>query len=79
MAPAVEASFYVTEPPEIEYIDGMFHVTQTVGNYRFERVMRPHVFMLGLRRAAEAARKHRLGGADIIPFQRELDEAANSH
>jgi hypothetical protein len=78
---SLEACFYVQEPPEIEYRDGMFHLTTVVGEYRFERVMRPHVFMLALRRAAEAARKHRMGGAVVIPFEREDDseDAAATH
>lgn len=58
----------VEEAPEIEYRNGLFHVIQRIGERRFERVMRPHIFLLGLRRAAEAARKHRFAGAEIIPF-----------
>jgi hypothetical protein len=79
--PSLDAVFFVDQPPEFEYRDGLFHLVTTVGQYRFERVMRPHVFMLALRRAAEAARKHRMGGAVVIPFEREDDseDAAAAH
>ena len=76
MPHTIEACFFVEQPPEFDYRDGLFHIVQTVGNYRFERVMAPHVFMRTLRRAAECARKHKFGGADIIPFRK--DEAASA-
>jgi hypothetical protein len=79
MLPKLDASFFVDEPPEIDYRHGLFHITQTIGDYRFERVMRAHVFLLTLRRAAEAARKHRLGGAVVIPFERSDEDAAAAH
>jgi len=79
--PAFDAVFYVEEPPEIELgPDGMFHIIQTYrkDGMRIERVMRPHTFMLALRRAAEAARKHRMGGAAIIEFPKPDGEAASA-
>ena len=78
----LDACFFVDQPPDNEYVDGLFHIVQQIGEYRFERVMRPTVFLLSLRRSAEAARKHRLGGAAIIPFERPDDaaeETAASH
>lgn len=77
MSAALDACFYIEEPPEIEYRRGLFHVTQIIGGHRVERVMHPYVFMVGLRRAAEAARKHKFGGAKIIPFTRD-EEAASA-
>lgn len=61
------ACFYVTDPPDVDYIDGLFHVTRTIGGKRCEIVMRPHPFMVTLRRFAECASKHKFGGAEIIP------------
>ena len=58
----------VEDAPEIEYRNGLFHIIQRIGEHRLERVMRPHIFLLGLRRATMAARQHRFGGAEIIPF-----------
>jgi hypothetical protein len=78
-----EAVSYIVEPPEFEYRDGHFHIRQRFSeSCVIERVMAPHVFMLSLRRAAEAAREHRLGGAVIIPFERPEDtgeETAAAH
>jgi hypothetical protein len=78
--PPSDACYYVTDPPEFDYIDGLFHIRQRLDGRIVERVMRPHVFLLALRRAAEVARAHRMGGAVVIPFAREDDEeAAASH
>lgn len=71
-----DACFYVTEPPEFDYREGLFHITVEVGGLRTERVCKPHVFMLGLRRAAECAKKHKFGGADILPFTRAEEDVA---
>jgi hypothetical protein len=75
----VEACFFIEQPPEFEYRNGLFHVTQTVGGYRFERVMRPHIFMLALRRAAECAKAHKFGGAEIIDFPGKDEVVAAGH
>lgn len=64
----LEACFYVDEAPEFEHRDGLFHITQTIGGYRFERVMRPHVFMQLINKAIECAREHHAGAAKIIDF-----------
>lgn len=61
---------FVEEPSSFEYRDGLFRIVQMVGNRRYECVMSPHVFMRALRHAAECARKHRFGGAEIIAFPR---------
>lgn len=76
--PTVEACYFIEEPPEFDYRKGMFHVRQRIGDKTFERVMAPHVFMVALRRAAEIARKHKFGGADILPFERPEEEAASA-
>lgn len=70
--PSIDGVFFTDEPPEFEYRDGLFHITQAIGNCRFERVMRPHVFMLTLRRAAEAASKH-YGTAEVIDFPKKAN------
>lgn len=75
MPAVIEACYFVDEPPEIDYRDGLFHIVQQIGGCRCERVMRPYVYMVSLRRAAEAARKHRFGSAEILPFRTEFDEA----
>src|SRR5690348_3138279 len=77
---SLAASFFVEEPPEITYEHGLFHVRQTIGGYCFERVMQPKVFMLSLKRAADAAGQHFRGGAEIIDLAKKLeDRAAASH
>jgi len=73
----LDAIMYVTEPPEIEYRHGLFFLRQRFSEtFTIERVMSPHVFMLGLRLAAEAAHKHKFGGAEIIRFPAEEDSPA---
>jgi hypothetical protein len=57
----LEAVFYVREAPEFEFHDGMFHVRQTIGGYRFERVMPPRVFLQSIARAVEVAKQYRRG------------------
>lgn len=69
-----ESCFFVEEPPEFDFRSGLFHISQTVGGHRIERVMRPSVFMVALRKAAECARKHRFAGATVIPFERPEEE-----
>jgi hypothetical protein len=63
-----DISYFIEEPPEFELRGGLFHITQKIGDQTFERVMRPSVFMVALRRAAEAARKHRFASAEIVEF-----------
>ena len=77
--PSFDACFYIEEPPEFDYRNGLFHIVQTYkqGAMRIERVMRPHTFLRGLRRAAECAKKHKFGGAEIIDFPVK-DEAVNN-
>ena len=77
--PSFDACFYSEEPPQFDYRHGLFHITTQQGGIRIERVMRPHVFILGLRRAAECARKHVFGGAEIIDFPATGDEVAVGH
>jgi hypothetical protein len=63
----LDAVVFVDEPPEFTYEHGLFHIRQQISETTFiERVMRPAVFMQTIARAVEAARKHRLGSAEII-------------
>lgn len=65
----LDAVMLVNEPPEFTYSGGLFHIKQRYSETCvIERVMRPSVFLLALRRAAEAARQHKFGGAQIIDF-----------
>lgn len=63
----VEAIFYVEEPPEVEFRGGMFYVTQTVGGYRFVRVMQPSTLLKAARRFQQAANLFSRG-ASVIAF-----------
>lgn len=72
-----EATFFVEEPPEFEYRDGLFRITQVVGSIRVERVMSPHVYMRAVRRAVECARQHKFGGAEVIEFPKQSDVAGH--
>lgn len=74
-----DAVMFVTEAPEFDYIGGLFHIRQKVSDECvIERVMSPHIFMLALRRAAEAASRHKFGSAEIIDFPKS-DEAPAQH
>lgn len=64
-----DACFYVKEPPTYEFIDGMFHAHQAIGDYRFERVMSPHVFRRLVRAANEALALYEQG-SNIIEIKR---------
>lgn len=68
--PALDPCYFVEEAPEFDYRGGLFHITQQIGNETFERVMSPHIFMVALRKAAEVAKKHRFGSAEVIDFER---------
>ena len=74
----LDARFFVEEPPDIEYRDGLFFVCQTIGDYRFERVMRPGVYMAALKHAADVAGEHFKGGAEVISLAKRLEERAAS-
>ena len=75
-----EMSAWIREPPEFTYESGLFHITQKYSDgLTIERVMSPHIFMLALRRAAECARLHKFGGAQIIDFPVQDEESAASH
>lgn len=65
----LEAVFYVREAPEFEFKDGLVHICQTIGGYRFERVMSPHIFRLTVRRAQKLADAISRG-AEIVEFKR---------
>lgn len=80
MPARLEASFFVAEPPEIELRDGLFHIVQTVGEYRFERVMQPSTFAKTVWRGEQALASFRSGG-NVVKFGRKVatDEAANGH
>jgi len=62
----LDASFYVEEPPEVEYRDGLFFIVQMVGGYRFERVMRPATFARTVWKFEQALSQFR-GNAKVIP------------
>jgi hypothetical protein len=77
--PLPDVCYFISEPPQFEYRGGMFHVTQRFSdNLKIERVMSPHLFMLALRRAAECAKRHKFGGAQIIDFPKTEDEASTA-
>jgi hypothetical protein len=67
LLPNLEAIFYIDQPPTFEFRNGLFHICQTVGNYRFERVMPPHVFMATVKAAVEAARLYRRAD-NVVPL-----------
>jgi hypothetical protein len=65
---SLEASFFVEQAPDIEFRDGLFHVTHYIGNYRFERVMLPSVLIHTIEAGQEALRQYREhGSAQVIP------------
>jgi hypothetical protein len=75
----LDACFYVDEPPDLEYRNGLFHITQQVGSYRFTRVMRPHTFLQTVRKFSAVAKQF---GNDpdknILAFERRSPEAIDA-
>jgi hypothetical protein len=67
MPVSLDACFFVEEPPEIELRDGLFYLTTVIGNYRFERVMRPHTFARALWRGEQALSAFR-SGSNVVQF-----------
>lgn len=66
----IEACFYIDEPPEIEFVDGMFRITQRVGNYSFERAMQPSTFFKTVALGEEAIRQYQeTGTARVITVE----------
>lgn len=72
MPERLEACFYIQEPPEFEFCDGLFHIKQRIGGYTFDRVMSPHVFLQTLRRANQALTRYH-EGATVIDFKAASD------
>jgi len=70
----LDASFYVDEPPEIEYRDGLFFIVQMVGGYRFERVMRPNTLARTVWRFEQALALFRRGDNVIELKSKVADE-----
>ena len=77
MPQSLDACFFVDEIPDIIYEDGLFHIVQTVGNYRFERVMRPAIFFATIAKAVEVSRQHRLRSNVVSIVPRHDDHAAS--
>ena len=50
----LDATVFVERPTEIEYRDGLFHVTDRYGDATFRRVYCPQVFMASLLQAEQA-------------------------
>jgi hypothetical protein len=75
-----EACFFVEEPPEIELRDGLFYVVQCVGDYRFERVMRPSTFARAVWRCEQALSAFR-SGSNIVEFKAKVadEDIAAAH
>jgi hypothetical protein len=64
----LDARIFITEPPEIEFKDGMFHLRQKISDHCvIERVMSPHVFSKSVRAGQRALALWR-GGATVIEF-----------
>ncbi len=59
------------EPPEIEFVGGLFYVTDEAG----VRAYRPATFFKGIARAVEQSRKYRANGAEVVQLR---DHAASS-
>ena len=75
--PNLEVAAFITEPPEFTYENGLFHIRQRYGaDCVIERVMPPNVFMLALKRAADAASLHFKSGAEVFSFAQAIAEKA---
>lgn len=56
-----QAAMLIEEVPEIEQRDGLFYVKVRVGGSDTQFVARPHLFMLGARRACEVGEEFMAG------------------
>lgn len=65
MGRSLEASFFVSEPPEISFVGGLFHVVENVGGERIERVYQPSTFARAIWRAEQALALFR-HGANVV-------------
>lgn len=76
----LDVAAFIQEPPEFFYRGGMFHIRQRFSDScTIERVMPPHVFFLAVRRAAECAKQHRFGSAEVIDFPSADDASPAAH
>jgi hypothetical protein len=80
MPEKLDAVFFVGEPPDIEYRDGLFYLRTQVGEYRFERVMQPSTFARAVWRAEQALALFRQG-ANVVELKAKVDpeEVAAEH
>lgn len=62
------ACFFVDEPPEIEFRDGLFHVIYAAGEKTIERVMLPSVFARTIWRGEQALATFRKG-AEVVEIR----------
>ena len=72
------ATVLIEETPEIEFRGGLFYVIDSVGDRQIVRAMRPNVFFRLFAKAGEAAKKHKFGSAEVIPFP-ETGESPQAH
>jgi hypothetical protein len=75
---SLEISFFVSEPPEITYRDGLFFVAANIGGERIERVFTPHAFARAVWRAEQALALFR-SGQNVVEFGPKVrrEDAAN--
>jgi hypothetical protein len=73
----LEATFFVDEPPEIEFRDGLFRVVTEVGGERFERVMQPSTFARSVWRAEQALALFR-NGANVVELKAKVPDEART-
>lgn len=67
----LEAVFYVSTVPIIEFRDGIFHIAYEIGKCRFEFAMPPNVFLKAYRSAGRVVDGFHAGKANVIAFAPE--------
>ena len=50
-----DATIFIEQPPEIEFREGLFFVTDRIGELVIRRCFTPHTFMKMVRRGQKAA------------------------
>lgn len=62
-----EAVFYVSRPPNVEFRDGLFHISFGIGrSAHFEVVMSPNTFIKMRRANGIAAAQFHEGGENVV-------------
>lgn len=72
----LDAVFYASEAPNVEFREGMFHICYQIRRCNFEFVMSPNIFLKALRNANRVSDTFHEGTATITGIRRKKDIVA---